>query len=258
MTIITLTTDWQNKDFYAAVVKAKLLSHTQSLQIIDISHTVPHFNILNATFIIEHTYKYFPNGTIHLISVESEQTKSNKHVIVKAFGQYFIGADNGLFFMLFNKIKHEIFKIKNKTVSTFVMADIFVPAALHLIDLKNIDEIAETTDKLNSMYPLLANYMDSTIEGQVIYIDSFGNAITNISKELFENHQKNRKFKILPGTNYYKIKTISKNYNSIEPGEILGLFNSQNLLELAINKGNITELINLKIYTTIRIIFYDN
>jgi S-adenosylmethionine hydrolase len=255
MAIVTLTTDWQNQDYYAAIVKAGLLSSFPDLQIVDISHSIPHFNILNASFVVANVFSRFPENTIHLICVDSEKKKNTGHVLVKSCNQYFISADNGILTLILYDKNKEIYELKNSRESIFPAIEIFVPAAIHILQKKDIKEIALRKEELYTMYPYLANYSENTIEGQVIYIDSYGNIISNIDIALFEQVRKSRNFTIYPGTNYYKIKELSKSYNSVDPGEMTAFFNSANLLEIAINKGKLAELINISIQQTIRIIF---
>ena len=94
--------------------------------------------------------------------------------------------------------------------------------------------------------------------GSVIYIDSYHNVITNISKELFEKERKESKFTIYVDSNHYTIDKINERYNETQIGELLALFNSSGLLEIAINKGQVSTLLNLKINSHIRIKFHDH
>jgi S-adenosylmethionine hydrolase len=110
---------------------------------------------------------------------------------------------------------------------------------------------------LNKQVPMLPTIDESLINGSVVYIDSFRNAITNIPRELFEKIGKNRPFDIFIQSNHYKINKINKTYNETSAGELLALFNSLNLLEIAISSGNVADLLNLNINSIIRIKFYD-
>ena len=105
--------------------------------------------------------------------------------------------------------------------------------------------------------PILPTIDETTINGSVVYIDSFRNAITNISRELFDQIRKGRPFDIFIQSNYYKINRLNKNYHDSSTGELLALFNSLGLLEIAINSGNAADLLNLSINSVVRIKFYD-
>ena len=103
--------------------------------------------------------------------------------------------------------------------------------------------------------PLLASINESVIAGSVIYIDSYQNAITNISRELFEKIGKGRPFEILVQSYHYKINRINKTYNETSDGELLAIFNSVGLLEIAINRGKVAELLNIGLHSNIRVKF---
>ncbi len=253
--MLTLITDWQNQDHYLAVLKARFLSEQPDLNIISLSHNILKFNKLEAALILRNVLDYFPENTIHLISVASVVDAEHKPIIVKAAGQYFISADNGILHYALNDFPNEFYSLNEFSETSFPALTIFAPIALHLLQKKSLNLIAKKTINYQHLTPFLPFYDEYQITGQVLYIDSFGNAITNISKALFDEISAGREFAILPGTGYYKIRQIFAGYWHVEGGEMLALFNSQNLLELAINQGNITELINLEINSTIKIQF---
>ena len=103
MQIITLTTDLGTKDSYVASIKGAIYSEISNVKIIDISNTIDPFNIHQAAYVLRSCYEDFPDGTIHIISVDDELTINNEHLVVKSNNHYFIGSDNGLFSILINK-----------------------------------------------------------------------------------------------------------------------------------------------------------
>ena len=112
MSIITLTTDYGNKDYFVSSLKAKIVSEIESGEIIDISHNISPFNLTEAGYILEGAYREFPKGTIHLLCVDSELTPENKHIVIKYEDSFFIGAVNGVFSLIFKDIiPEEIFEI---------------------------------------------------------------------------------------------------------------------------------------------------
>ena len=120
-----------------------------------------------------------------------------------------------------------------------------------------IEELGIKIQDIERQTPLIPVIDEAIIAGSVIYIDSYNNLITNISKDLFEQVGRRRNFEILVQSNHYKIKKINKSYNETSSGELLALFNSAGLLEIAINKGNIAELLNLGTNANIRIKFFE-
>lgn len=256
MSIITLTTDWNKQDFYIGALKGNILSQCKNAQIIDISHKVKTFNIPEAAFILRNTYKHFPKGTVHIVEVKSEATEKQAHIIVKKDGHYFIGADNGIFGLMFPEPPEKIIQISEKpTHPTFPSLSIFSNIACSIIEGKPIEELGVETQEMFKKIPIRPTIDESVIIGKVVYIDSFSNAITNITKDLFYRASDNRKFQIFVQSNANKINKISKTYNENPEGELLAIFNSLNLLEIAMNGGNAAEILSLDTNSTIRIRF---
>jgi len=259
MQIITLTSDWNQNDFYVASVKGRILSSCPAVTFVDISHQIQTFNNLQAAFVLKNSLRNFPDGTIHIIAVNSIADKEKPHVVVRALKQFFITCDNGLFGLLLDEEPEKIIRInsgRNKG-SSFVALDVFCKVACDLIKGKKMEDIGTACTNLNKSIPLLPAIDESLINGSVVYIDSYRNAITNISRELFEKIGKKRPFDIFVQSNHYKINKINSTYNETSAGEILALFNSVDLLEIAINNGNAADLLNLNINSVIRIKFYD-
>ncbi len=111
MPIITLTSDWGQRDYFLAAVKGKIMSLMPEVSIIDISHGISPFNLKQASFIIRNSYPHFPKGTVHMLSVLTEKTEKTPHLAVQYNGQFFIGADNGIFSLIFDKDPEKIIMI---------------------------------------------------------------------------------------------------------------------------------------------------
>ncbi|MEZ4853311.1 S-adenosyl-l-methionine hydroxide adenosyltransferase family protein [Flavobacterium sp.] len=248
MSIITLTTDFGYKDYFVGATKGKILKQCPSVTIVDISHEIEKFNISEASYCIESAYKSFPDNTIHIIDVDSDRINTNYHVAIQWNNQYFIGANNGVFSNMLAKSNAEKIVALTSFSKTVFDIDVFVSAACYianggkLTDLGN--EIFEIT-KLNEFAPQI-NTEQTTIKGHIIYIDDFGNCITNISKEMFKNVGKNRAFEITfrnktitsIKSKYSDFVTSDKYLLKDFEGERLALFNENNLLEIAIYKSN--------------------
>ncbi len=257
MAIITLTTDLGYKDFYQAALKGSILSLMPEVNIVDITHEIQAFNISQAAFILKNAYTYFPKGTVHLIGIDTVYNEGNKFLAVNYNGHFFVGCDNGIFSLIFNHEPQEIVEIdilQDLKFLHFPLADIFVKAACHLASGKAIQKIgvhSTSLEKLVNLNPIIDQH---TIRGSVIYIDSFQNAITNITKELFTKVQKGREF-----TLYFRknetIKHLSWHYNEVDEGEKLCLFGISDHLEIAINKGNASGLLGLNVNDIVRIEF---
>lgn len=271
MSIVTLTTDWRQNDFYVGAVKGTIHTLAPNASVVDLNHQIPPFNISMAAFVVKNAFNFFPEGSVHIIDVSSESTESEGFLIFKSRGHYFICADNGILGLLLDDEPELIVKIKienngsdlfpqsktliNTQLSTFAGLSVLAPAAAYIASGGEIENLGPVATNLNKQIPLCPAIDEAVISGSVIYIDSYQNTITNITKELFERIGKGRTFEILVQSNYYKIKKINKYYNETSPGELLALFNSLNLLEIAIYRGNVAELLNLSINSTIRIKF---
>lgn len=264
MAIVTLTTDWRQNDFYVGAVKGTILSLAPDAKVVDLNHQIPPFNISMAAFVVKNSYNFFPEGTIHIIDVSSEPSDEQGFIAIQNNGHYFLCANNGIAGLLFQEeppIAVSIDKFSSAgnqsstTITTFAGITILAPAAAFLSSGENIEQLGERTELIKQV-PLRPAIDESVISGSVIYIDSYQNTITNITRELFERIGKGRQFEILVQSNYYKIKRINKFYNETTPGELLALFNSLDLLEIAIYRGNAAELLNLSINSTVRVKFF--
>ncbi|WP_281336211.1 SAM hydrolase/SAM-dependent halogenase family protein [Flavobacterium eburneipallidum] len=255
MSIITLTTDYGLKDHFVGALKGKLLSEYSEATIIDISHYIDPFNTVEASYIIGAAYSSFPKGTVHLIGVDLELNKENQHIVMQWNDHYFIAADNGILSMLTQKFvpqKIVSINIHDRLPSDATDLDVFVKVACHIakggllnVIGKEIQSIKQVTD----LQAVPANDGNS-IKGYVIYIDHFGNVVTNISKKQFLEVAKGRPYEIVLRTK--NIKTILPNYSSIATsetlpiknyeGEKLAVFNEAGFLEIAIFKSNPTKV----------------
>lgn len=256
MSIITLTSDWNQGDYYVSSMKGKIYSLIPDAVIIDINHQIPAFSYIKAAFVIKNCYQNFPEGTVHLICVNSEASMKMPHVAVMYNNHYFIGTDNGFFGLLFDNQPVTAVELP-ASASSFPELEVFVEFASQLIKGNKIEKLGKPRPQLNLPAPYLATLDNSVINGSVIYIDSYRNAITNITHEMFEMIGKGRRFEILVQSNHYKVKKINQFYNQTPEGELLALFNSAGLLEIAINKGFVADLLNLSANSVVRIKFYD-
>ncbi len=258
MPIITLTSDWNNNDYYVAALKGRILSCCPEAIIVDITHKIQTFSIAQAAFVIKHSYKNFPDETIHILAVNSEAAIDKPHIALKSMNQYFIGCDNGIF-MLFleeNPFEAVVIQSKEKNVLSEHSFDVFAHTAAEITKGKPLNQLGTAHKNLTKQVVMLPTIDESTINGSIAYIDSYKNAISNITEELFDKIGKKRRFEIFVQSNHYKITRINTYYSETSVGELLALFNSAGCLEIAINNGNAADLLNLSVGSAIRIKFY--
>ena len=248
------------KDHYAGMVKGAILSKIPKAVIVDISHQIPPFDLNRASFILKNAYDYFPKGTIHIIDICSDAAIDMPHIVVLYEGHYFIGADNGIFSLIFDKPPEKIVEIdllQDSNYFTFSAKDVFVKAAAYIIENNYLDGIGPLRDSLVQKIPFRPVTSKNLIKGQVIYIDSYENVFTNITEDIFHNVGNNRPFKIIFGSSRQKINKISKSYKDVPEGEILALFSSTGHLQIAISLGNASGLLGLRIDDSVRVEFFN-
>ena len=252
MSIITLTTDFGHKDYFVSVTKAALLQETPKSTIVDISHDISPFNHTEAAYILKNAYQNFPKGSIHIVGVDSELSPENNHIVMAYDGHYFIGANNGIFSLLLEENKYDKLieiNIHNTVLSSFPVLDVFVKVAAHLTRNGSIDVVGRSFDGLKEMTGVRPVIHESgrQLIGSVIYIDNFGNVVTNIKKSLFTEVQKARSFTIyaqsVKFTSIYDSYTEAINFDipkkdREEDGKKIALWNAAGHLELAIYKSN--------------------
>ncbi|UHO40761.1 SAM-dependent chlorinase/fluorinase [Chryseobacterium capnotolerans] len=253
MSIITLTSDFGNLDYRVAAVKGKILSLNPEVNIIDITHDIQAFNLIQTSYIVRNAYKYFPKGSIHILSVDSFYHKSRKNILYKADGSYFLAADNGLLSLIFFDIKPEaIYEItlnnRFDDIINFTSTDIFVPAAVHLANGGLPEVIGRKIDTAKQlMFPrAVYNESEGMIIGEVTYIDNFGNIISNINQDFFENISKGYKGFTIKFRNLSLSRIFSSHTEVVSDweretefhGQSAAIFNDSQLLELTIYKGS--------------------
>lgn len=257
MSIITLTTDYGWKDHFVGALKGKILSEYPEATIVDLSHDIDPFNTAEASYVIGAGYSSFPEGTVHLIGVDAEMNKENRHVAIQWNGHFFVCADNGIMGLVMQKILPEkmvAINIHDRFPGAFTDLDVFVKVACHIakggtlnVVGKDINDIKQPTE----LQPVIATDKNS-IKGYVVYVDHFGNVVTNITEKMLNDTAKGRSYELVLNTrgrvgNRSNIRQIRKKYSDIASGnnpikyyegEKLAIFNEAGFLEIAIFRSN--------------------
>ncbi len=245
MSIITLTTDLGYRDPYLAIVKAKLLASGLPLQVIDLSCDLRDNNISDAAFILKNSLPYFPDNTIHLVAVKFISDRSGLHkpgnadnsrfLVTRYRNQFIISPDNGLFTLIDQSFDNPVYQLYYEGLNKhhFFLRDVFVDAAVALAEGKQIADIAVPAGDYYKSFQFESYVNGNMMRGKGIYVDDFGNIITNITREKFEEVVGKKKFTItLPGT---RITHVHTTYDEVKHGAAVVLFNSFGLLEVAVN-----------------------
>jgi S-adenosylmethionine hydrolase len=251
MPVVTLTTEWKPSDIYNGIIKGKLSSMCPGATIIDNASGIPAFNISHASFIIRNTYNNYPKGSVHIICVHSEAHKDQDYLIVKARDHFFVGTDNGIFNLILNSDPDEVVKIDHQENSDEL--EIFARAASDLLSGKNLSDLGKHVKTISERIPLRATIDKDVIIGSIIFIDSYGNAISNITREIFYRVFENKDYRILIQSNKNYTDEISNKYSDVPVGEMLAKFNQFDLLEISINGADVSELLSLSVGSVVRI-----
>lgn len=253
MKIITLTTDWGTNDHHVGALKGLLYSVFPDVLVVDITHEIPHFSIQQAAYLFSNVYKRFPEGTVHIVAVQNSGPVKADLLAIKKDGFGFVGMNDGLFSLVFgDQAPSNMVAVKldidqkpgyDLEVLTFV--------ATHLLSGQNVFELGSRPEEFvvrKGFEPVLE---EEVIRGTIIYIDSFGNAVSNIHRDLFYDQLKDRKFEI--NIRKFSENKILSNYTDVETGNMVALFNDAGLLEIAQNQGNAVKLLGIKMNDQIRI-----
>ena len=260
--IVTLTTDWGYTDYYIGRVKGKLYSYIPGVQVVDITHGIPPYQITRATYVVKHGCLGFPPGTIHIIDVCSSQSPEQPFIVVEHNGQYFICTDNGLPASVFGTDNVKAVVIDNVSQETnsytFAACDLFCKVAAMLAHGAALTDIGFAADTLVRITPLSPDFTQNPIEVQVVYVDGYGNCNLNITYDEFVEAAKGRDFEVMVReavvTKLYR-SYIDADRRSRPRASLILTVSSLGCLQLAINNGNAAQMFNLQYLSPVKIKF---
>lgn len=255
MAIVTLLTDSGESDHYVAAIKAKVLTVNPGVKIIDISHKISPCDIAHAAFVLKSVFKDFPKGTVHLVGVDASGNRGDAFIALQLEDHFFVGVDNGLFGLISDKVQQQGVELNTLTpiASTFPEKDILAIATAKLASGVSISDLGKPITTFKKMIGRSVKATKKQISGNVIRIDNFGNLITNIPRDAFDTLSKGKTYTVQFGGE--KFKRIHNNYHQADQGDCFLIFNSLDLLEIGIYKGNASELLGLSYDSSVNIIF---
>ncbi len=255
--VITLTTDFGLKDAFVGIMKGVILKINPEAEIVDLTHEIGPQDVKQAAFILCNAYHYFPHQTIHIVVVDPGVGSKRRPILAKNKDYFFIAPDNGVLGLIYQKKKTSVYHITNtkyflpNVSQTFQGRDIFAPVAAYLsLDIPPEQMGIEITDYERGKWPF-PKIKDHVLLGEIIYIDHFGNLITNIHKDVFKKFVKDSKFLIT--IKDIDLKDISPYYLAVPYGEILAIWGSSEYLEICQSMGSAKMALNVKVGETIRI-----
>lgn len=248
--IITLTTDFGTNDHFVGAVKGVILDIVPEAAIVDISHAVQAFDVLDGAIMISQAYSYFPTGTVHMVVVDPGVGTTRRPIIASSDGYHFVAPDNGVLSMVY--AKEERIHVRHVTSdhyfhqpvsSTFHGRDVFAPVAAYLAKFVDSHKFGdEIEDYVKFAAPRPKPNGDNRMRAIVLKVDRFGNLITNITAEdipaLFA--EKPGKFKLVVGNK--EITEVRNAYAEGKPGEVFAILGSMGYLEIVANRAPAAQL----------------
>jgi len=252
MPLITFLSDFGLTDHYTAAVKASILAGNPSLQVIDISHEISNFNIAHASFVLRSVYRDFPENTVHLIGVGASSSQQDC-IAVYLDKHFFVGPDNGIISLLSDSEPETIVRLARGRDNCFIAREVLGPVAGALARGQKIEGMGQVVGQMERKIPRHLKANRRLISGNVIHVDHYGNAITNIDRFTFEVLSKDVDFEVTFGREHFM--EVHNSYDDVELGECALFFNSQQLLEISINQGSARELLGLDYDSAVKVFF---
>ncbi len=252
MQIITLTTDWGEKDFFSGLVKSRLLRDIPDVNILNITHNIKKFDTTSAAFVVKNACLDYPENTIHIIDINTFESKEYSFVVVKANNQFYICTDNGLPALVFENMEVEIYNtvhiLSESSFYTFAVWDTFCKITKILSKTHSTETIGERQEefaiKRTSSLPFIS---DDRISCSVVYIDDYGNAYLNLDNKEFERILGDKKFELYISSRYVIDKLSLSYQDASSKGDALLTISVTGNLELALREGNFAKLLGYKV-----------
>lgn len=259
MPIVTITSDWSLSDYYFAALAGRLHTLCPNAQILNLNNNIQSFSVLHAALVIKNSFTFFPVGTVHLVCVNSLIRPESPLCVCAHEGRFVVSADNGIFSLFTDKKPKSVIMVREMPLSeegkTFPELYDFAQVASALLRGESPETLGTPRTCFKEYSRLMATYDHNTISGKVLSIDSYGNLISNISRELFEEVSRGRAFTLFVQSKKNKIESMAGSYCEVAEGELFALFNSLSLLEVGINKGNLARAHELNIHAALRVVF---
>jgi S-adenosylmethionine hydrolase len=263
--LITLTTDFGISDHFVGTIKGVILGIAPDARIVDISHSVQAFDVLDGALTISQAYAYFPSGTVHMVVIDPGVGTARRPILVTSERHYFVAPDNGVMSLIYDReqrlsvreVKAEHYYLQPVS-NTFHARDIFSPVAAYLAKGVDSDRFGEEiTDFVRFSAPKPKATGANGLRGVVLKVDRFGNIITNITQQdapaLFQETPP--AFKITIGKR--EITELKSAYAIGAPGEVFGILGSMGFLEIAANRNSAAQIVGVGKGTEVNIAFGD-
>jgi len=256
MRVVTLLSDFGSRDGYVAQIKGTILDLCPSAVIVDISHDVQRHNIPMGSFILDTAASYFPKATIKIVVVDPAVGSARKAILIECESALFIGPDNGLMARASEKlgvksireIRAEEFQRKAVS-STFHGRDAFAYAAGLIASGRTPEEVGPRAPKMETLDLPPPKLSGKTLSCHVLHIDSFGNVITDVSKEMFRKipAKFGGRVEIRSATGGLEAQYV-RSYYEVDKGGMAVLLGSHGYIEFAVREGSARDKLDVKLF----------
>lgn len=236
--MITLTTDFGHDDWFVGVMKGVILQINPGAAIVDITHGIQPGNVRAAAFSLMASARYFPAGSIHVVVVDPGVGSTRRALVVQTDRGFFLGPDNGvLSWALRDSEIRGMHVLENERYflspvsQTFHGRDIFAPVAARLSNGVLIGEFGAALDSYQILEWREARKEGDLILGEIVHVDRFGNAISNVDVASIEIHME-----VWAEDGF--VCSVRDCYHAVRPGEAVAVRGSTGFLEIAINGGS--------------------
>ena len=236
--IITLTTDFGTADGYVGEVKGVLLSHSPDAELVDITHEIPPQDVERGRLTVARVWRRFPPGTVHLVVVDPGVGSGRAALAVQSEGRFLVGPDNGVLSpaLLIAGARAIELLVPPRSSATFHGRDVFAPAAAALARGESVDALGRlAASPVLRRTPEPTRRSDGAIEGEIIVLDRFGNAVTNLIGL--------RGGTIELGT---RCITVRHTYSEVAPGEPVAVTGSTGFIEIAVRDGDAASALGIR------------
>lgn len=254
---VTLCSDFGSRDAYVGIMKGVILGIAPGATLVDLSHEIPAQAVTIGALVLRSAVEYFPGGTVHLAVVDPGVGSSRLAVAVVTERCVLVGPDNGLLHPAATALGiREIRRLANEKFflpevsNTFHGRDVFAPVAAHLAAGIAPRELGERVDELQPLHLPVARREPAEIVGEVIYVDHFGNLVTNIRGADLSAFPA-RELSVSIGA--VSLPASVSSYSAVEPGEPLAIVGSWGQLEVAVRNGSAAEHFSAGVGTVVRL-----
>jgi len=259
--LVTLLTDFGTQDPYVAAMKGTILSIYPGAQIVDLCHEVPAHNILAAAFILAECAPTFPADTLHVVVVDPG-VGTRRTILFGQFGAHqYLFPDNGIITFIAQRhplralvtVRNVDFVPPQDVSATFHGRDLFAPVAAHLLKGLDFHRLGPQPQSYKLIEIPQPRMHEGALLGEVIYIDRFGNLVTNIPADTVRTHWPSLD-RLRVSCTGRDVGAVQGTYGLAKEGELLALFNSMGLLEVAVNQGRACDELNARLGTEVRVV----